>query len=531
MNITKRLTVLMAIAALAACGSGDDTNSVDSGNAGGAGGGGSPAGVIYSAQAYLKAANATDHSFYGTAIAISGDTVVVGAYNQGTGANRPGGAYVLKRTGTSWAQEAYLTASNAEHADRFGTSVSISGDTIVVGAICESSSLTTIRAVTGFPDNNNSGCSGAAYVFKRTGTVWAQEAYLKASNANALNDPLDPTSGYLTAVEFGWSVAVSGDTIVVGAINEASPLTTITNGAGAASLDTSAFGSGAAFVYKRSAGPAWAQQAYIKAPNAESSDGFGNSMALSGDTLVIGASNEESNQTTITNVASANNSATGAGAAYVFSRTGNAWSFNSYLKAPNAEAADQFGYSLALSGDTIVVGANLESSNQTTITNGTTASANNGAASAGAAYVFRLSGGNWTNEAYLKPSNAHAGDQFGISVAIYSDTIVVGAYAESSNQRTLSDGTTASSDHSAAAAGAAYVFKRTGATWAQEAYLKAPNADAGDQFGTSVGVYSNTVVVGAPWEKSAQTTITNGITASADNSLTGVGAAYVFLHQ
>jgi hypothetical protein len=277
----------------------------------------------------------------------------------------------------------------------------------------------------------------------------------------------------------------------------------------------------------------WSQQAYLKAPNAEASDEFGYSVSISGDTIVVGAWWEDSNQTTITNGpgASSNNSASNSGAAYVFVRSGTNWSQQAYLKAPNAEANDWFGFSVSISGDTIVVGANQEDSNQTTITNGTTASSDNSASESGAAYVFVRSGTTWSQQAYLKAPNAEAGDWFGWSVSISGDTIVVGANLEDSNQTTITNGTTASSNNSASNSGAAYVFVRSGATWSHQAYLKAPNAEAGDLFGFSVSISGDTIVVGALWEDSNQTTITNGTTASSDNSASESGAVYVFVRQ
>ena len=348
--------------------------------------------------------------------------------------------------------------------------------------------------------------------------TWAQEAYLKTPNAE-------------TTDFFGYSVAVDGDTVVVGTYQEDSNQTTITNGT-TASSDNSATDAGAAYVFKRT-GTTWTQEAYLKAPNAEASDLFGDPLAVNGDTVVVGVSFEDSNQTTITNgtTASSDNSALSAGAAYVFKRTGTTWAQEAYLKATNAEATDSFGISVAVEGDTVVIGAWGEDSNQTTITNGTTASADNSALSAGAAYVFKRTGTTWAQEAYLKAPNAESDDRFGISVAVEGDTVVVGAYLEDSNQTTITNGTTASSDNSASGAGAAYVFKRTGTTWAQEAYLKAPNAEALDNFGNSVALSGNTAVVGAHYEDSNQTTITNGTTASADNSASESGAAYVFIRN
>jgi ketosteroid isomerase-like protein len=364
--------------------------------------------------------------------------------------------------------------------------------------------------------------------------TWIQDAYLKASNAQA-ND------------NFGISVAISGSTIVVGARYEDSNQTTITNddgcpgtAPGCSADNNSATNSGAVYVFKRDGSGNWIQDAYLKASNAEADDYFGSSVAISGSTIAVGASNEDSNQTTITNAdgsASSNNSATDSGAVYVFKRDANGnWIQDAYLKASNAEASDKFGWSVAISGSTIVVGAHFESSNQTTITNADgTASAVNGASDSGAVYVFKRDGsGNWIQDAYLKASNAGADDSFGYSVAISGSTIVVGARYEDSNQTTITnaDGT-ASTNNSALTSGAVYVFKRDGSgNWIQDAYLKASNAGTGDEFGYSVAISGSTIVVGAWSEDSNQTTITNADgTASANNTATNSGAAYIFKLQ
>src|SRR5262249_28586387 len=163
------------------------------------------------------------------------------------------------------------------------------------------------------------------------------------------------------------------------------------------------------------------QQAYLKASNTDAADRFGYSVAISGDTIVVGAYGESSKATGI-NGNQSDNSANLAGAAYVFVRSGTAWRQQAYLKASNTDAGDRFGNSVAVSGDTVVVGAVLESSNATGV-NGD--QINNSAAGAGAAYVFVRSGATWNQQAYLKASNTDAADQFGVSVAISGDTVVV----------------------------------------------------------------------------------------------------------
>jgi hypothetical protein len=481
-------------------------------------------------QAYLKAANGESGDNLGAAVAISGDTLVIGSRgedsNQTTITNGPtasannsaadaGAAYVFVRSGSTWRLQAYLKAPNAEAGDRFGTSVAIDGDTIVVGANLEDSNQTTIINGTTASADNSATDTGAAYVFVRSGETWTAQAYLKAPNAEVSD-------------QFGVSVAISGNTVVVSANLEDSNQTSISNGS-TASANNSAPTSGAAYVFVRS-GTTWSHQAYLKAPNTNASDQFGSSLAISDDTIVVGAVGEDSNQTVITNgsTASANNSSSSAGAAYVFVRNGSNWSQQAYLKAPNANTSDQFGASVAISGDTIVVGALQEGSGQTSVTNGSTASADNSAFSAGAAYVFVRSGGTWSQQAYLKAPNAEANDSFGISVAISGNTIVVGAYLEDSNQTIVTNDGTASADNSTANAGAAYVFVRSASVWNQQAYLKASNADNNDFFGRVLAVSGSTIVVGALQESSNQTTVTNGSTASANNSATNAGAAYVF---
>ncbi|MBM9578359.1 FG-GAP repeat protein, partial [Leptospira sp. 201903070] len=267
--------------------------------------------------------------------------------------------------------------------------------------------------------NNFGNSVSTTLILIPTLSQWGNAAYIKASNSDI-------------ADYYGNAVAIDGDTMVVGAYLENSSQTTITN-ASTASSDNGADSSGAVYVYKRTNG-IWEQEAYLKASNAEAGDWFGYSVAINGDTIVVGAYLESSNQTAVTNgaPASADNSAGGAGAAYVYRRIGNAWTEEAYLKASNAEAGDSFGYSVAVNGDTIAVGAIGEASSQITITNGAPASADNSAGGAGAVYVYRRIGNAWTEEAYLKASNAEAGDSFGYSVAVNGDTIAVGAIGEAS---------------------------------------------------------------------------------------------------
>jgi hypothetical protein len=391
----------------------------------------------------------------------------------------------------------YLKASNTEANDRFGTSISLSGDTLAVGAIFESSAATGIN---GNQNDHSDEASGAVYVFRLTGASWAQEAYIKASNTDAGDT-------------FGWSVSVSGDTLAVGAINEASAAT----GVNGNQSDNSAPQAGAVYVFRRS-GTVWAQEAYVKASNTDAGDAFGNSVSLSGDTLVVGAPFESSNATGI-NGDQSDNSADKSGAAYVFQRSGTTWTQQAYVKASNTDAQDCFGTAVALDGDTLAVGANGESSKATGI-NGD--ESDNSAMNSGATYVFQLAGSDWSQQAYVKASNTEAGDSFGWQLSLSGDTLAVSAVDESSNATGI-DGDQA--NNSAAQSGAVYVFSRSGSAWMQQAYVKASNTEAGDGFGWSVSLSGDTLAVGALYESSNATGI-NG--DQANNSAPGSGAVYLF---
>ena len=263
-----------------------------------------------------------------------------------------------------------------------------------------------------------------------------------------------------------------------------------------------------------------AQQAYLKASNTGSEDLFGYSVSVSGNTVVVGAHQESSNATGV-NGDENDNSAWRAGAVYVFVRNGTTWSQQAYLKASNTDPQDLFGYSVSISGDTLVVGAGGEDSISTGVNGG---QLNNAAYGSGAAYVFVRRGADWSQQAYLKASNADSLDFFGAIVTVSGDTIVVGAGAESSSATGVNGD---QNDNSAAYAGAAYVFVRSGFTWSQQAYLKASNTDPDDVFGV-VALSGDTVVISAIGESSSATGV-NG--DQSDNSTNDSGAAYVFVRN
>ena len=422
---------------------------------------------------------------FGAAVALDQDTLAVGA--PGEISSGVGAVYVFTRAGDTWTQQARLALPSTS-SGTFGSSLALMGNLLAVGVPDDSS---------GAPE------SGAVHVFTRNGTTWIEAPPLKAPNADAMD-------------RFGTSVALYGDLLAVGAPFEASRATGI-NGD---QFNNDAPGAGAVYVF--SCVPFCRPLAYIKASNTDANDQFGASVALSSDTLAVGAPNEASAATGV-NGDQASNQAPGSGAVYLFSYL-LTFSQQAYVKASNTYGEDHFGSSVALSNSTLVVGAPGET--------GTAAGINGdpqlrGGVASGAAYVFFGNGifglpptqKTWRQEAYIKASNPGAGDQFGVSVALAGDLLAVGAPGEASLTGDPAD------DH-APRAGAAYLFIRGKAGWTQSAYAKASNAEANDNFGQSVAV-STVMASGAPGESSGATGI-NPSDGQADNSDPGAGAIYLF---
>ncbi|HTL32272.1 MAG TPA: hypothetical protein VL326_04065 [Kofleriaceae bacterium] len=377
-------------------------------------------------QAYIKASNTGADDLFGQMLALSadGNTLVVGAYQEdsaATGVNGndadntatdAGAAYVYTRTGTTWSQQAYLKASNTDAGDNYGGKVAMSadGNAVLVGAVYEASSAT---GVGGNQTDDSMMMAGAAYVYTRAGTTWSQQAYIKATNTGARDD-------------YGDSMCISADgaTLAIASFAEDSAAM----GVDGNQADNSAPDSGAVYVYTRS-GTVWTPQAYLKASNSSSGDLFGNRIcALSSDgtTLSVGASQENSAATGIDGDQQ-NNSATGAGAVYMFTRAGTTWSQQAYIKAPNTDVGDLFGFQSALSasGNTLFVGAPHEDSAAAGIDGDLT---NNSLPDAGAAYLYTRSDGVWTYRAYLKALAPSGPGEFAFSLATSASgrTLVVG---------------------------------------------------------------------------------------------------------
>lgn len=320
----------------------------------------------------LNASDAAPYGFFGTSVAVSGDTIIVGAYGDQNADIYSGAAYVFVRDGESWVQQQKLVGSENSVADSFGLSVDVEGDTAVVGA---------------FGDSGADYTGGSAYVFRRDGGVWTQRQKLNAGDAT-------------TDSNFGISVGLSGGSIVVGAYGDSA----------------SGFYSGAAYVFVEGAA-GWTQQQKLKARDSAESLQLGYRVAISGDTVVACAPGDARGKHTL-------------GGAYVFERKGGAWKEQKKLRAKNERKFGSFAASIAIDGDTIVVGNPDDDEADYW---------------AGSAYVYKRKGATgWVEQRKLLSSDIARDDSFGIAVAVGDGLIAVGAFGK---------------DLAAADSGAAYAYQ------------------------------------------------------------------------
>ena len=330
---------------------------------------------------------------------------------------------------SSFGEVKKLTASDALPFDSFGSSVALSGDTALIGAVSKE-----IQPGVEFDDTFGSDFAGSAYIFERhkSGSAsWGEVRKLTSSDAEP-NDQL------------GAGVAIDGDTAILGANLEGDD--------------------GAAYIFERDHGGVdnWGEVVKLKASDAEVYDGFGHRVGISGDVAVVGACCEDTGGDL-------------AGAAYVFHRSAvvsNNWGEVAKLLSADIGAYDTFGTSVAVSGETVVVGA----------------------FGAGAAYIFERDAGgvdNWGEVATLTPSHTQPFSDFGRVVGLSGDIVVVGAALD---------------DERGDSAGATYIYQRDEAgtdNWGEVKKLSASDVEAGDNFGSQVAVDNSTITVGARHEDSA----------------------------
>ena len=319
----------------------------------------------------------------------------------------------------SWVQQAKLTSSNNSGSDRFGERVAIDGDTAVVGAY--------------FYDRSGgiNSPKGAAYVFTRSGSTWTQRAMIQ-SNDIAVGD------------YFGITVAISGNTIIVGAQYEDGSSSSVTN-------------YGSVYVFTGS-GSSWTQQAKLVDPNPSTNDWFGShSIAISGNTIVLGSILSD-------------DTATNSGTAHIYTRSGSAWTYKTQLESSDVAAYDRFGAGIAIDGDTVLIGAYGEGGSGT---------------SRGAVYVFTSNNNwsSWSQQAKLTASDAQDYDYFGYGLDLDGDTAVIGAFGEDDSPGTGS--------------GSAYVFTRSGTTWSQQQKLTPSDSAEYFDIGLSVAIEGDIIALGA----------------------------------
>lgn len=381
-------------------------------------------------EAKLLAENGAAGAHFGSSVALIGDTVVIGAPDTIPWGSRgkPGSAYVFVREGPSWTQQAKLLASVPENEDRFGDSVAVDGDRVLVGAPGQYEWLLT------YPNS--------AYVFVRNGSSWTLETRLSGTG------------------RFGRSVALSGDTALVGAPRHA----------------TASVTGGGAYVFVRKAG-SWTQEKVLVASDRAQLDEFGSSVALSGDRALVGAPKDDGA------------AKSDVGSAYVFARNGSSWTEEGKLLASDPVTEDYFGSAVALDGETALISSPRFYPSP--------------AAEGSRCYLFVRNGGAWEQQAMLSGTAGPPASQFGTAVALSGDMALIGE---------ISGETVAGLE-----GGSAYVFTKTGDLWTQAIKLTAKYTPADDAIGSSVVIRGNNAVIGAPY----------------DDTLAGkdAGSAYVFVRR
>ncbi len=343
--------------------------------------------------------------YFGFSVALSGDTALIGAFYSDVLTWTSGLAHVFEKVNGVWTQVAELRASNGTTDDCFGESISLSGDTALVTA----------------PGSwyRESG-PGAAYVFERVSGVWTQVAKLTASDGTEHD-------------HFGDSVALSGATALVGRLSDGNR--------------------GSAYVFEKVSG-VWTQVAKLTASDGATDDYFGDAVALLGATALVGAPYDDDR-------------GEGSGSVYVFEKVNGVWTQTAKLTASDGAGGDAFGCSVVLSGDTALVGAD---------------GADDRGEYSGAAYVFQNINGVWTQTAKLTADDGTGDEGFGGSVAISGDTALVGAYHD---------------DDRGSYSGSAYVFQKIKGVWTQAAKLTADDGAAFDYFGYSVAISGDASIIGA----------------------------------
>lgn len=354
--------------------------------------------------------------YFGSSVSISGEYAIVGAPSADTGALNAGAAYIFEHSASTWNEvDPRLVPSKIAMNEVFGSSVSIAGDSAIVGKPF----------------------GGAAYVFRRTGGTWTEEQELMASD-------------HVVSDYFGTSVWIAADYAIVGApYND----------------DNNESNSGSAYIFERN-GSTWTQVAKLTASDGEAGDRFGASVSISGNYAIVGAPYDD------------NFSRTDAGSVYFYRRVEGTWEDEQKLVYPSGEEdGDLYGWSVAIYGNTAIIGAYERDDG------------------AGSAMIAKYWSDSWYPSCYLYASDRAAADNFGFSVSISANYVIVGAF----NGDGLVDDS-----------GAAYVFRKTSgddilplSKWEQMAKLIASDGAGYDRFGVSVSISGPDALVGAKWDNNS----------------------------
>jgi hypothetical protein len=358
-----------------------------------------------------KLVPADDTGLFGEAVSIDGDYAVMGTSWEDSLATAAGAVYVFKKSGTNWIQQAKLVASDGGWGDNFGLSVSISGNYFIAGAF----------------KNEYGVWAGAAYIFQRDTITdeWVEQEKITASDGDVGD-------------HFGISVSMEGDYALIGAQGDSG-------------------GIGSAYVFKW-VDSTWTEQAKFSASNGVGGALFGNSVCLSGDYAIIGAPLDDG-------------IGHESGAAYIFYKDGQTWTQQQRLLSSDMLADDRFGYSVSISGDYAIISAISGWTGPVTST--------------GAAYIFKRNGNTWTEQIKLVDSTAFTSIRFGNSVYIDGEYAVVGVPSD---------------DDQGISSGSAFLYKREGENWFEIEKLLASDGGGGDNFGYSVCVKDDQIIVGSPFQ-------------------------------
>jgi hypothetical protein len=473
----------------------------------------------WSQQAKLVASDGAADDYFGYSVSISGYHAVIGAYLDDDRGNSSGSVYVFNRNGAIWSEQLKLNASDGTAEDRFGWSVSISGDYAVVGAIGDNSYSGSAyiygefysyicgakwhdsdgdseydddeQVIEGwriYIDEDENGQfdagepnditdsngnyvlmvpAGSHVVAEEAKSCWEQtcpggegtytvnvgqdevinrsfgNAFLSEAHKSAWRGQQQAklvASDGDASDEYGRSVSVSGDYAIAGAHFD----------------DDNGYNSGSAYIFVMNDVNCseWDEAAKLTASDGDAGDYFGRSVFINGNYVIAGAYGDEDN-------------GSNSGSAYIFRRDGEYWSEQAKLTALDGSSGDWFGYSVSISGDYAIVGAYRNDSN---------------GSDSGSAYIFKRDGTNWSEQAKLTASDGAADDYFGYSVSISGDYAIVGAYGD---------------DDADDITGSAYIFRRDGISWNEQAKLTASDGFGNDYFGQSVSISGNHAIVGA----------------------------------